>query len=893
MKIMDSNRKDILVVPIEEEVQNSYLDYAMSVIVSRAIPDVRDGLKPVHRRIIHAMNETGNHYNKPYRKSARVVGEVMGKYHPHGDAAIYDTMVRLAQDFSLRATLVDGQGNFGSMDGDSAAAPRYTEARMTQLAHKLVEDIDEDTVNFTPNYDSTLMEPSVLPARFPNLLVNGSNGIAVGMATYIPTHNLGEVIDACCAVLDNPEITIEELMQNYIPGPDFPTGGIIMGDGGIRKAFNTGRGSIIVRAKTSIVKGHGDRESIIVHEIPYQVNKAKLVERIAELVKEKTIEGISDIRDESNKDGVRIVIELKKDVLGDVILNQLFKYSQLQTSLGYNMLALVKNKPMQLSLREIIDNFLDFRKEVIIRRSKFNLKKCRDKAHILLGFGLAISNIDRVIQIIRQAADRAEAKENLMAEVFNASNIRAMLELVDGHSGNAENYKLTEEQTDAILDLRLHKLTGLERDKIQNDLKEVTEQINDLLSILGSKERVIEIIKSEMLEVKEKFNTPRLTKIEQTFEDVDIEDLIQKEDMVVTYTLGSYIKRVPLSTYKAQKRGGRGRSGMETKEEDIVQEVIIANTHDEILFFTSIGKVYKMKLYKLPIGTPTSKGRALVNMLPIQDNESISTILIVRKDEDLSEKTLVFTTSLGNVRRNKFSDFANIQSNGKKAIALDENEKLIGVSFCSSDDDVFIATRNGICNRFPVSDIRIFAGRNSNGVRGIKLKNGDEVMSMAILYKWNMNNLEEREKYFKNADKLRKLARKGKITSGGIIEDRMTTLAKNEKFILTVTENGFGKISSFYDYRSTSRGTQGFTNLSITEKNGKVVASFPVEFEDQIMMITNTGRIIRCSVEDIRITRRSSQGVILFRLNKDEFITSVSRVDETNDSESETEEQKV
>lgn len=893
MKIMDSNRKDILVVPIEEEVQNSYLDYAMSVIVSRAIPDVRDGLKPVHRRIIHAMNETGNHYNKPYRKSARVVGEVMGKYHPHGDAAIYDTMVRLAQDFSLRATLVDGQGNFGSMDGDSAAAPRYTEARMTQLAHKLVEDIDEDTVNFTPNYDSTLMEPSVLPARFPNLLVNGSNGIAVGMATYIPTHNLGEVIDACCAVLDNPEITIEELMQNYIPGPDFPTGGIIMGNGGIRKAFNTGRGSIIVRAKTSILKGHGDRESIIVHEIPYQVNKAKLVERIAELVKEKTIEGISDIRDESNKDGVRIVIELKKDVLGDVILNQLFKYSQLQTSLGYNMLALVKNKPMQLSLREIIDNFLDFRKEVIIRRSKFNLKKCRDKAHILLGFGLAISNIDRVIQIIRQAADRAEAKENLMAEVFNASNIKAMLELVDGHSGNAENYKLTEEQTDAILDLRLHKLTGLERDKIQNDLKEVTEQINDLLSILGSKERVIEIIKSEMLEVKEKFNAPRLTKIEQAFEDVDIEDLIQKEDMVVTYTLGSYIKRVPLSTYKAQKRGGRGRSGMETKEEDIVQEVIIANTHDEILFFTSIGKVYKMKLYKLPIGTPTSKGRALVNMLPIQDNESISTILIVRKDEDLSEKTLVFTTSFGNVRRNKFSDFANIQSNGKKAIALDENEKLIGVSFCSSDDDVFIATRNGICNRFPVSDIRIFAGRNSNGVRGIKLKNGDEVMSMAILYKWNMNNLEEREEYFKNADKLRKLARKGKITSGGIIEDRMTTLAKDEKFILTVTENGFGKISSFYDYRSTSRGTQGFTNLSITEKNGKVVASFPVEFEDQIMMITNTGRIMRCSVEDIRITRRSSQGVILFRLNKDEFITSVSRVDETNDSESETEEQKV
>lgn len=887
---MDSNRKDILVVPIEEEVQNSYLDYAMSVIVSRAIPDVRDGLKPVHRRIIHAMNETGNHYNKPYRKSARVVGEVMGKYHPHGDAAIYDTMVRLAQDFSLRSPLVDGQGNFGSMDGDSAAASRYTEARMTQLAHKLVEDIDEDTVNFYPNYDGTIMEPSVLPARFPNLLVNGSNGIAVGMATYIPTHNLGEVIDACCAVLDNPEITIEELMQNYIPGPDFPTGGIIMGNGGIRKAFNTGRGTVIVRSKTSIVKGHGDRETIIVHEIPYQVNKSKLVERIAELVKEKTIEGISDIRDESNKDGVRIVIELKKDVIGEVILNQLFKYSQLQTSLGYNMLALVKNKPLQLSLREIIDNFLDFRKEVIIRRSKFNLKKCRDKAHILLGFGLAISNIDRVIQIIRQAADRQEAKENLMTEVFDASNIRAMLELVDGYAGNAEHYKLTEEQTDAILDLRLHKLTGLERDKIQNDLSEVVAQINDLLSILGSKERVIEIIKSEMLEVKDKFNTPRLTTIEQTFDDVDIEDLIQKEDMVITYTLGGYIKRVPLSTYRSQKRGGRGKNGMETKEEDIVQEVIIANTHDEILFFSNVGKVYKMKVYSLPIGSASSKGRAIVNLLPIQDKENISTILIVRNDEDLSEKTLVFATSFGNVRRNKFSDFANIQSNGKKAITLDENEKLIGVRFCNADDDVFIATRNGICNRFPVSDLRIFAGRNSNGVRGIKLKDGDEVMSMAILYKWNMNNLDEREEYFKNAENLRRLVRKGKMTTGGIIEDRMTTLAQEEKFILTVTENGFGKISSFYDYRATSRGTQGFTNLSITEKNGKVVVSFPVDFEDQIMMVTNTGRIMRCSVEDIRITRRSSQGVILFRLNENEFITSVSRVDETNNSDSETEE---
>lgn len=879
------DKNDIVSVAIEEEVQNSYLDYAMSVIVSRAIPDVRDGLKPVHRRIIHAMNETGNHYNKPYRKSARVVGEVMGKYHPHGDAAIYDTMVRLAQDFSLRVPLVDGQGNFGSMDGDSAAAPRYTEARMSSVAHELVADIDEDTVNFAPNYDGTIMEPVVLPSKFPNLLVNGSNGIAVGMATYIPTHNLGEVIDACCAVLDTPEITTDELMQNYIPGPDFPTGGIIMGNGGIRSAFNTGRGTVIVRAKTSIVKGHGDRDTIIVHEIPYQVNKAKLVEKIAELVKDKTVEGISDIRDESNKDGVRIVIELKKDVVGEVILNQLFKFTQLQTSLGYNMVALVKNRPVKLSIREIIDNFIEFRQEVVVRRSKFNLKKCREKAHILLGFGLAIANIDRVIQIIREAADRPEAKTNLMAEEFNAENIRSLLELVDGYSDNASTYRLTEEQANAILDLRLHKLTGLERDKIQNDLNEVVAQINELLEILGSKQRVIEIIKSEMLDVKERFNTPRLTQIEQTFENVDDEDLIQKEGMVVTYTIGGYIKRVPLSTYRAQKRGGRGRNGMETKEEDTVQSVIIANTHDDILFFTNVGKVYKMKVYRLPSGSPTSKGRALVNILPIETDENIATILIVRGDEDLSAKTLIFSTSFGNVRRNRYQDFENIQANGKRAILLDDSEKLIDVRFCGNDQDVFLSTRNGVCNRFPVDDIRIFAGRNSNGVRGIKLKPGDEVISMANLDRYDLENIEEREEYLKNAERLRKLAWKGKLESGGIVEDRMTKLAKEEKLILTVTENGFGKISSSYDYRSTSRGTQGFTNLAITERNGKVVASFPVEYDTQIMMVTNTGRIMRCAVNEIRITRRVSQGVILFRLNEGEVITSLSGITETTDED--------
>ncbi|MDR1332800.1 MAG: DNA gyrase subunit A [Holosporales bacterium] len=878
--------ENIVAVPIEEEVQNSYLDYAMSVIVSRALPDVRDGLKPVHRRIIYAMNETGNHYNKPYRKSARVVGEVMGKYHPHGDAAIYDTMVRLAQDFSLRVPLVDGQGNFGSMDGDSAAAPRYTEARMAQVAHELVTDIDDDTVNFRPNYDSTIMEPSVLPARFPNLLVNGAGGIAVGMATYIPTHNLGEVIDACCAIIDNPEITVDELMQTCIPGPDFPTGGIIMGSSGIRNAFETGRGSVVVRAKASVIKDGGDRDTIIVHEIPYQVNKAKLVEKIAMLVKDKTIEGISNLRDESNKDGVRIVVEIKRDAVGEVVLNQLFKFTQLQVSFGYNMLALVKNRPQKLSLREIIENFIDFRQEVIVRRSKFNLKKCRAKAHILLGFAVAIANIDRVIEIIRGAADRHEAKDTMMAEVFNAENIKPMLALVDGETDYAGAYKLSNEQADAILDLRLHRLTGLERDKIQLDLSDVIDQINDLLSILGSKERIVQIIKDEMLAIKEKYNTPRLTQIEYSFEDVDDEDLIQCEDMVITNTLGGYIKRVPLSTYRTQRRGGRGRSGMETKEEDVVQEVIIANTHDSILFFSSFGKVYKMKVYKLPIGSATSKGRALVNMLSIEENERISTILIVRKDEDLTEKTLVFVTSFGNIRRNKFDDFANIQSNGKKAISLDDGEKLVGVALAPKNSDVFISTKNGICNRFAIDDVRVFVGRASNGVRGIRLKPDDEVISMAILDEWGIDSMDEREEYFKNAENLRKCARKGKL-SGGLIVDRMISLVQNEKFILTVTERGFGKVSSIYDYRSTSRGTQGFTNISITERNGNLVASFPVSPDTHIMMITNAGRIMRCSVENIRVTRRASQGVILFRLDSGEAVTSVSAIAESEEEDGE------
>ena len=878
-------KENITIIPIEEEMQKSYLDYAMSVIVSRALPDVRDGLKPVHRRIIYAMNETGNHYNKPYRKSARVVGEVMGKYHPHGDAAIYETMVRLAQDFSLRVPLVDGQGNFGSMDGDSAAAPRYTEARMASVAHEMVHDIDNDTVDFRPNYDGSLEEPCVLPAKFPNLLVNGANGIAVGMATNIPTHNLGEVIDACCAVIDNPGISVDELME-YIQGPDFPTGGIVMGISGIRSAFETGRGSVIVRSKTEIIKGSNDKNSIIVTEIPYQVNKAKMVEKIAELVKEKTVEGISDIRDESNKDGVRVVVELKKDANAEIILNQLFKYTPLQTSFGYNMLSIVKDHPKRLSLKEMLSYFAEFREEVVVRRSKFNLKKAREKAHTLLGFAVAVSNIDEIIRIIKQASDRQEAKDNLISRTFSAEKVKVILKLVESQVEESNEYRLTEIQANAILDLRLHRLTGLERDKIQSDLENVTQEINNLLSILGSKEKIIQIVKDELLEVKNKYNTKRLTQIEKSFETVEDEDLIQKEDMVVTVTLGGYIKRVPLSTYRAQKRGGKGRNGMDTKDEDIVQSVSIANTHDDIMFFSSVGKVYRMRVHKLPLASPQSKGRSLVNILPIENDETISTILIVKNDENLEDKTLVFTTSFGNIRRNKCSDFTNIQANGKRAITLDEGEKLINVALCTNDNDVFIATKSGICNRFPVEDVRIFVGRASHGVRGIKLAEKDEVMSMIILDKWDIENIEERENYLKNADKLRKAAKKH-IDSPKLIEDKMTKLALNEKLILTVTEKGFGKASSFYEYRPTSRGTKGFTNISITAKNGPVVASFPVNYNDHIMLITNNGRIMRCSVEDIRITRRAAQGVIILRMDEDEKVTSVSIVDETNYEENE------
>ena len=881
-----NDKNNIKVVAIEEEMQSAYLDYAMSVIVARALPDVRDGLKPVHRRIVFAMNEAGNQYSKPFRKSARVVGEVMGKYHPHGDAAIYDTMVRLAQWFSMRIPLVEGQGNFGSMDGDMAAAARYTEARLSKISESLVTDIDYDTVNFVPNYDNSLKEPSVLPARFPNLLVNGSNGIAVGMATYIPTHNLGEVIDACCAVLDNPNITLDELINKYIHGPDFPTGGIILGIDGIKRAFKNGSGAVLVRSKTQIVS-NGRHDSIIVTEIPYQVNKAKLVERIAELVKNKTIEDISDIRDESNKDGVRLVIELKKGAVGDIVLNQLFKYTQLQVNISYNMLALVKNKPLRLSLREIIDNFLEFRKEVITRRCKYLLNQNKSKAHVLIGFCIALNNIDKIIGIVKSASDKNAAKFNLMTEALDICDLNPMLQLTEDEQSNNSLYKLTDSQSAAILELKLNKLTNLEKGKIQEELQDVADDIKKLLSVLSSKEKVKEIIKQEMLEVKEKFNTPRLTKIEYNYEDIEDKDLIQHEDMVITYTTSGYIKRVPLDNYRMQKRGGRGKNCMGTKENDLVKDVIIANTHDEILCFSTIGKVYKLKVYQLPLCNSESCGRALINVLPFDENEKLSNILVIQENNELYDKTLVFVTSFGNVRRNKFSDFFNIQSNGKKAIKLEENEILVNILLANEDDDLFIATKNGLCNRFPVSSIRVFASRDSNGIRGIKLKDNDEVISASLLYQCKIESIEERDAYFKVANDLRNNI--NKLNSN----DRMSKLAIDEKLILTVTSKGFGQLASFYDYRQISRGTQGCQNMNLNDKNGTIVASFPVSRDDQIMLLTNTGRILRCSVSEIRITRRGARGVILFRLNDEvleneteELVTSVSRIDSISKNES-------
>ena len=875
-------------IEISEEMRRSYLDYAMSVIVARALPDVRDGLKPVHRRIIYTMYENGYDYNRPYRKSARIVGEVLGKYHPHGDSAVYEAMVRMAQDFAMRLPLVDGQGNFGSMDGDGAAAMRYTEARLEKVAHALIEDIDKDTVDFMPNYDETLQEPVVLPARYPNLLVNGANGIAVGMATNIPPHNLGEVLDACCAYIDNPEITIDDLI-NIVPGPDFPTGGLILGYGGAKSAYYTGRGSVMMRAKCTIEEIRKDKEAIIVHEIPYQVNKAAMITRIAELVKEKKLEGISEIRDESDRHGVRVVIELKRDFQADVVLNQLYKFTPLQTSFGMNVLAINNGRPAMLNLKEIIGAFIDFREEVIRRRTIFELNQARNRAHTLVGLAIAVENLDPVINLIRTSPTPQEAKEALLAKAWPAGDVEPLVILIDEPDRKVENgfYHLSEAQAKAILDLRLHRLTGLERDKIHEELRGLGEDIKECLSILRSREKLFAIMRDEFVAIKDEYATPRRTKIEDIEYDTDIESLIQREEMVVTVTEAGYIKRVPLSAYKAQKRGGKGKSGMATKEEDFVTRLFVSSTHTPVLFFSSKGLVYKMKVYKLPLGSPTSKGKPFVNLLSLSEGENITTIMKLPENEaDCQGLSIMFSTAQGNVRRNSLMDFVNVQSNGKIAMKLDDGDKLINVRICNEDNDIMLAARSGKCIRFPVTDVRMFVGRNSTGVRGIKLADNDEVISMSVLNHSDAAS-EERDEYSKISSAIKRMEAERDCSVSaeetGLLNvltgDKYREMAAKEQFILTVTSTGYGKRSSSYEYRVTGRGGQGIANMEMSARNKEVVSSFPIEDDNQIMMITDSGKLIRMPVEDIRVAGRKTQGVILFRTSDDEKVMSVTWLD--------------
>jgi DNA gyrase subunit A len=885
-----SSDSDIRVVSLEEEMKGSYLDYAMSVIVSRALPDVRDGLKPVQRRILYVMDENGHDYNKPRRKSMAVVGAVQGNYHPHGNDAIYGAMVRMAQSFNMGVPLIDGQGNFGSMDGDPPAAARYTEVRLNKISRELLNDINCDTVDFRPNYDNSRQEPCVLPSKFPNLLVNGTNGIAVGMATYIPTHNLGEVIDACCALIDNPDLTVDDLVK-YIPGPDFPTGGSIMGRGGIYQAYKTGRGTTIVRSKSHIEEIRGGREAIVITEIPFQVNKASMVERIAELVKEKIINDISNIRDESDKDGVRVVIELRKDAVADVVLNQLYRFSPVQTNISFNMLALVYGRPEQLSLKDIISTFLSFREDVVRRRTRFEWVNARERTHVLIGFAVALANLDEVINLIRQAPDRATAKSHLLERKWEAGEIAPLLSLVEDAEEQLQWYMLSVAQTDAILDLRLHRLTGLEQQKIHDELSELAATIQRLLELLQSREKILEVMKAEFHELKQKYATPRRTVIEHAAAAFEDEDLIQREDMVVTVSLEGFIKRVPLDTYRSQKRGGRGRSGMATKEEDVVNDIIVANTHNNILFFSTLGKVYSLKTYQLPLAGLQSKGRAMVNLLPIGENEKISTVLIIPDDENHDEQFLVFATSFGNVRRNKVSDFEKIANNGKKAMRLDEGELLIGVILASTADDVFLSTTRGMANRFPVDSVRVFSGRDSNGVRAIRLDEGDVVTNLSIIRSNNIS-AEERDAYYRRSSQLKN---EGSPVADGdpdlfvpendvlITDARFAELAQKEQFILTITENGFGKRTSAYAYRTTNRGTKGVANIAMNVRNGSVVSSFPVKGDDDIILVTTSGQLIRCPVEDIRITKRMAQGVIIFKVGTGEKVVAVSRV--PNDGE--------
>jgi DNA gyrase subunit A len=881
---------DIRPISILDEMKQSYLNYAMSVIVSRALPDARDGLKPVHRRILYSMYESGYTPDKKHKKSAGIVGDVMGNYHPHGDQAIYDALVRMAQDFSMREPLVDGQGNFGSVDNDPPAAMRYTESRLEKIALSLLDDTDKDTVDFQDNYDGSRKEPVVLPAKFPNLLVNGAGGIAVGMATNIPPHNLVETIDACIALIDNPSLSIDQLIE-IIPGPDFPTGGVILGRQGIRAAYHLGRGSIVMRGKVSIETIRKEREAIVITEIPYQINKAGMVERIGELIREKKIEGVADLRDESDRDGYRVVVELKRDAMADVVLNQLYRFTPLQTTFGANMVALDGNRPQTMNLKDMLTLFVAFREQVVTRRTKYLLAKARNRAHILVGLAIAVANIDEMIRVIRTSPNPAAARETLMSRDWPAREVETMMTLIDDprHRLNPDGTaRLSLEQAQAILDLRLQRLTALGREEIAEELEGLKVQINDYLDILRSRARVQTIVKDELTAVKTEFGTPRRTVIIEQEGEVEDEDLIQREDMVVTVSHAGYAKRVPLSAYRAQRRGGKGRAGMQTREEDFVSRLFVASTHTPVLFFSSRGQVYKEKVWRLPVAAPNARGKALINILPLEQGERITTIMPLPEDESSwAQLDVMFATTGGNVRRNKLSDFVDVRRSGIIAMKLEEDEAIVDVQICTERDDVLLTAAGGQCIRFPVNDVRVFSGRTSMGVRGIALAKDDKLISLTILHHMDVD-AEERAAYLRRANAVRRGGAEEEAgpdseeASGSIElgEQRYVEMSAAEQFVLTISENGYGKRSSSFEYRTTGRGGKGIVAMSVNERNGKLVASFPVEDSDQIMLVTDKGQLIRCPVEDIRIAGRSTQGVIVFDTAEDEHVVSVEHIGE-------------
>ena len=904
----DGGRGGIAPISIEDELKRSYLDYAMSVIVSRALPDVRDGLKPVHRRILFSMSEQNHTPDRSYVKSARVVGDVMGKYHPHGDVAIYDTLVRMAQPFSMSLLLIDGQGNFGSVDNDPPAAMRYTESRMTRAAMAILADLDKDTVDFKENYDGSEQEPVVLPSRIPNLLVNGAGGIAVGMATNIPPHNLGEIVDACLAYVDDPEISLDALLD-IVPGPDFPTGGEIIGRTGARMALMTGRGSVIMRGKASVEEIRKDREAIIITSIPYQLNKSALVERIAELVREKRIEGVSDLRDESDRQGMRIVVEMKRDASAEVILNQLYRFTPLQTSFGVNMLALNHGRPLQMGLRDMIVAFVDFREEVVVRRTKFELTKARDRGHVLVGLAIAVANIDEFIHIIRSSKDPTEARERLVARDWPAGDMLPLVELIaDPRSMlvGADRIRLTDEQARAILGLTLSRLTGLGQEEIYGEARTLAAAIAGLLEILGSRERIMGIVREELVEVRTAFAVPRRTEIVDGDADVEDEDLIARDDMVITVTHGGYVKRTPLSIYRTQHRGGKGRSGMATKEEDAVTRVFSANTHTPMLYFSSGGKAFQLKVWRLPVGTPTSRGKAFINLLPIEPGETITSILPLPEDEATWDQyDVMFSTRSGGVRRNKLSDFIGIKRNGKIAMKLDDGDSIVGVGVCNAQqNDILLTTALGRCIRFATEEVRVFAGRDSTGVRGIRLAEGDSVISMAILRSVAATP-DERTAYVKHANAMRRALGEGDDGEdaapaeddtdpeagdgqASLTPERIAELGAAEEVILTVSTEGYGKRTSAYEFRRTGRGGQGLLAQDLTKRGGKLAASFPVDDGDQILLVTDQGQLIRTPVTQVRMVGRNTSGVIIFRTSADEHVVSVERLADAGEDDDET-----